>query len=323
MNRNALFTVAALLVATGLFFANFSAPASAVSAPKSGAAALAKGKVSHPFIAQCFRACKICIVSAKGEIEWEHPARYVQDVWKLPNGNILFCHYAGAREVTVKDKRIVWEYKATADKRLEVHSCQPLPNGNVLICECGTSRLVEVDRQGKIAKEIKLTTTVKRIHDQFRMARKTAKGTYIVSFTGEGVVKELDGDAQVVRTIDLNAMGIKSAKPHGALRLKNGNTLITTSGTGTIVEVDPKDKIVWKFTPKDQPKGFKCKFVCGVQRLPNGNTVVSWYGGNPQFFEITPDKKVVWRVYDKRFSAVSGLFLLDVKGDVTKGEVLK
>ena len=62
---------------------------------------------------------------------------------------------------------------------------------------------------------------------------------------------------------------------------------------------------------------------CGVQRLPNGNTVVSWYGGNPQFFEITPEKKGVWQAYDKRLSAISGLFLLNVKGDATKGEVLK
>lgn len=323
MKPKILFTVAVLLVTGGLFFANFNSAARAVTAPKSGADASTTGKVAHPFIAQCFRASKIYIVSGTGEIEWEYPARYVQDVWKLPNGNILFCHYTGAKEVTIKDKKVVWEYKAPADQRVEVHSCQPLPNGNVLICECGTSRLVEIDREGKVAKEIKLVTKTKGVHHQFRMARKTARGTYIVAFSGEGAVKELDGDGKVIRTIDLNALGVKSAVLHGALRLKNGNTLITTGGTGTIVEVDPKDKIVWKFTPADQPKGFKCKFVCGVQRLPNGNTVVSWYGGNPQYFEITPEKKVIWQVYDKRFSAVSGLFLLDVKGDATKGEILK
>ncbi|MDP6634948.1 MAG: hypothetical protein QGG42_08630 [Phycisphaerae bacterium] len=311
MNRNSVLASAVLLATAGVFFANCQA-----ADPK-------PAKISHPFIAQCFRAGKICIVSPKGEIEWEYPARNVQDVWKLPNGNLLFCHRTGAKEVTVKDKKVVWEYKAPNVKGLEIHSCQPLPNGNVLICECGTSRLVEVDRQGKVAKEIKLTTTTTKIHDQFRMARKTAKGTYVVAFTGEGVVKELDGAGKIVRTIDLNALGVKSAKLHGVLRLKNGNTLITTGGTGTIVEIDPKDKIVWKFEPKDQPEGFKCKFVCGLQRLSNGNTVTGWYGGNPQFFEITPDKKVVWKVYDKRLSAISGLFLLDAKGDVTKGEVLK
>jgi hypothetical protein len=49
----------------------------------------------------------------------------------------------------------MWEYKA--DKNSEVHSCQPLSNGHVLILECGSSRLMEVDRDVKIAKEIKLT----------------------------------------------------------------------------------------------------------------------------------------------------------------------
>jgi len=225
--------------------------------------------------------------------------------------------------VTVKDKKVVWEYKAPKIKGLEINSCQPLSNGNVLICECGTSRLVEVDRKGKVAREIKLTTTVKHPHSQFRMARKTPAGTYVVGFTGEGLVKEIDGDGKVVRTIDLKAMGVKSAKLHAALRLKNGNTLISTGGTGTVVEVDPDNKIVWKFGPNDMPEGFNCKFVCGLQRLANGNTVISWYGGNPQFFEVTRDKKVVWRVYDKRLGAISGLFLLDVPGDAAKGDILK
>ena len=38
--------------------------------------------------------------------------------------------------------------------------------------------------------------------------------------------------------------------------------------------------------------------ACGVQRLPNGNTVVTSYhakGDSVKLFEVTRDKKVVWR----------------------------
>ena len=67
-----------------------------------------------------------------------------------------------------------------------------------------------------------------------------------------------------------------------------------------------------------------------IQRLPGGNTVVCNWGGHghtgqqPLIFEVTPDKKVVWQVTDyQQFKAISGVQVLDVPGDVTKGEVLR
>jgi len=35
----------------------------------------------------------------------------------------------------------------------EVHACQPLPEGRVMIAESGPMRIIEVDRQGKIARK--------------------------------------------------------------------------------------------------------------------------------------------------------------------------
>src|SRR5258708_7675343 len=85
---------------------------------------------------------QVCIVSADGTIEWRMEAKAPQDCWKLPSGNILFCHRDGAIEAD-KDKKIVWEYKAPAGT--ECHGCQPLPDGRVMVVEGGTSRIVEVD----------------------------------------------------------------------------------------------------------------------------------------------------------------------------------
>ena len=65
-------------------------------------------------------------------------------------------------------------------------------------------------------------------------------------------------------------------------------------------------------------------------RLPNGNILFANYlghgqlGEQPQFFEITPDKKVVWAFEDKgRFKTINQIMALDDKGDVTRGEVLR
>ncbi len=33
---------------------------------------------------------RVAILSAKGDIEWEFPAKKPQDCWLLPNGNVLF-----------------------------------------------------------------------------------------------------------------------------------------------------------------------------------------------------------------------------------------
>src|SRR5437899_136625 len=115
----------------------------------------------------------VSIVAADGTIEWRVEAPAPQDCWRLPDGNILFCHRNGAKIVT-KDKKVVWEYKAPP--KTECHACQPLPAGHVMVVECGTSRICEVDEKGEIAHEIVLHTTTKAVHEQFRGARKLPNG---------------------------------------------------------------------------------------------------------------------------------------------------
>lgn len=276
--------------------------------------------VRHPFVCTDNGHNKVFIVSADGRIEWEYPAPGGQDVWRLPNGNILFSHVGGAREVS-RDKKVVWEYKAP--EGTEVHSCQPLSNGRVLVCENGTSRLIEVDRRGRIRKEVKLKTSVTDVHTQFRIARKLPNGRYLVAFVGENLVRELDDRGRVVRTIQT------PGNVFVAVRLPNGNTLIACGDGHRLIEVDAQDRVVWQIEENELP-GHPLRFVAGVQRLPNGNTVVCNWGGHghigqqPVVFEVTRDKKVVWQVDDHRqFRTISSIQLLDVSGNVRKGQILR
>lgn len=254
---------------------------------------------------------QVCIVSAKGEIEWRATAKAPQDCWLLPNGNVLFCHVGGAREMT-RDNRVAWEYQAP--EKVECHACQPLPDGRVLVVEGGTARIVEVGRDGKVAKEVKLPTKVANGHNQFRGTRKTAKGTYLVCAKGERRVIEVDAAGKVLREIPV------AGDPHEVLPLPNGNLLITCGDGHKVVEVNPAGKTVWELNENDVP-GNPLRLMAGAQRLPNGNTVFCNYlghghiGKQPMFFELTPDKQVVWQFDDHaRFRTINQIQVLDLPG---------
>jgi hypothetical protein len=285
----------------------------------SSAAAVA----AHPFLCCDYNGGKVCVVSAEGKIEWQWDCKSPQDCWKLPNGNYLFCFASGALEVT-PDRKVVWEYKAPTEVKVEVHSCQPLPDGNVMLVECGTSRIIEVDRAGKIAKEIKLVTAPEvKLHNQFRGTRKLANGHYLVCFKGEGKVVELNGEGKVLREIKV------PGDPHEVLALPEGHLLVTCGDGHKVIEFDAQEKVVWELNENDLP-GNTLRLMAGCQRLPNGNTLFCVYlghghiGEQAQVIEVTRDKQVVWSVADHtQFKTINQIMALDVPGDVTKGEILR
>lgn len=279
-------------------------------------------RAAHPFLCTDAAGGKVAVVSATGVVEWEYACKHPQDCWVLPNGNFLFCHAGGAIEMT-RAKEIVWEYKA--GPKTEVHACQPLPDGCVLIVENGPSRLIEVDRAGKIAKEIKLRVPPEavKVHDQFRGTRKTASGHYLVCRKGEHLVDELDGDGKVLRSTPV------PGDVHEALLLPDGHLLVACGEGHKVIEFDQAMKVVWELGENDVP-GNPLRLMTGFQRLPNGNTIFCDYlghghlGEQPHFFEITRDKKVVWEFSDHvHFKTINQIQVLDVRGDVTKGEILR
>lgn len=274
----------------------------------------------HPFACTDYSQGKVFIVDADGKAGWEYPAKSCNDLWVLPNGNLLFNTGHGVREVT-REKKIVFDYQSKS----EIYACQRLANGNTFIGECNAGRLLEVDPTGKIVKEIRLLPEGKDGgHAYMRNARKLANGYYLVTHYGEQVVREYDDVGKVVR--EISATG----GPHSAIRLANGDTLIACGdlkGGHRVFEVDPAGQVVWEVKGDELP-GISLKFMAGFHRLPNGNTVMSnWlghgqFGKGPHLIEVTPDKKVVWTFADhKTMKTISSVQLLDVPGDVLNGEV--
>jgi hypothetical protein len=71
-----------------------------------------------------------------------------------------------------------------------------------------------------------------------------------------------------------------------------------------IIEIAPVLKqIVWEYNTLEShlPIGsFFSAFISGVQRLPNGNSLVN-EGQNGRFFEITQDNEIVWEYINPFF----------------------
>jgi hypothetical protein len=268
------------------------------------------GPVKHRWLTSVAHPGPLAIITDAGAVEWSIDiADESNDAWVLPSGNILHAYRTGARELT-PTKQVVWDYPAPAGS--EIHGCQPLDNGNYLLGEShdgGLSYLREVDNTGAV----KATVTVQAdatltAHQQFREVRKTTPGTYLVTYMGLGKARELDAQGKQLREFACGSFV--------ATRLPDGNTLIACGDEHRVIEVDPQDKIVWEVDEKDVP-GNVLGFAAGLQRLANGNTVIanwSGHGGDatqPQVFEITRDKKVVWEAKNPDLKLVSMVEILD------------
>jgi len=276
----------------------------------------------HPFAGADYSQAKAFVVSSEGKIEWEYPAPECNDVWALPNGNLLFGTGHGVKEVT-RDKKVVFCYESKS----EIYACQRLANGNTFIGECNTARLLEVDPTGKIVKELRLLPEGQDGgHAYMRNARRLENGNYLVAHLGSQVVREYDPQGKVV--LEIPATG----GPHSVVRLPNGNTLISCGdfpGGSRVFEADKTGRTVWQVAQEELP-GIRLAFMAGLQRLPNGNTVIcNWlghgqFGKGPHLIEVTPDKKVVWTFADhNQMKTISSVQLLDVPGDAIRGEVLR
>ncbi len=255
------------------------------------------------------------------------------DGWVLPDNSVVFSYSIRRKEAGIirlgPDKKQLWKY-ITPDNH-DNHSCQPLPGGGFLAGETATNGMwmVEIDKDGKEQKRVKVGDSTRDMHHTFRQVRKTPQGTYLAAVMNENKTYEWDANGKLLRTFPKGAFV--------AIRLPNGNTLVTAAHPaadhGVVIEYDKTAKVVWEVNQADiEALGIQVNMVCGAQRLPNGNTVItSASHGKPvgtgdlvKAFEINPAKKLVWSIPSTTTKGNMGnIQILDVQGDPAKFEVLK
>lgn len=148
---------------------------------------------------------KLMVFATDGKVQWEMPwPGGTHDLWILTNGDYLAVRDAKVVvEIDPTTKKEVWSYNAAenngnAGKPIEIHAIQPLPDGKLMIAESGPARIIEIDRQGKLLKEIKLKVDHPSTHRDTRLARKLENnGHYLVCHEGDGVIREYDADGKV------------------------------------------------------------------------------------------------------------------------------
>lgn len=267
------------------------------------------------------------ILAAGGTVAWSYPAG-TRDGFVLPNGNILLAlskskEYpgGGAIEVT-RGGDVVWSFKGT---QAEVNTVQKIGDGRYMLTEAGAKpRIVEVDATGKIVSETAMQAQTQNLHLQTRMARKLPNGNYLVPQLLDNVVREYTPDGKITWEAKTPEEP-KECWPFTAIRLADGNTLVTLTHGAEVVEFDREGKIAWRLTNADLPSPL-LKDPCGAQRLANGNTVIASYGqskpGEVKMLEVTREKKVVWTLRDERKHGVHEFQILETDGKA-EGAVMK
>ncbi|MGB0587492.1 MAG: PQQ-binding-like beta-propeller repeat protein [Limisphaerales bacterium] len=269
-------------------------------------AAVAINSTAAPAVTHSFlgvgKANRVVIVGEDGKVQWRFdlPA---SDGWVLPNGNVLLAIYptsgfpkGGVAEVDRKTRKIVWSYQG---QQKEISTVQPLADDRYLVAELGPQpRAIVINRAGKILKSTPLACQKKNAHMQTRMLRVLPNGNYIAPHLLDFAVKEYDPDSgKVLRSFPTDDRGrAKRDWPFTAIRLANGNTLIGCTNGNRVIEVDAKGAIVWSVDNEDLGEKL-LDDACGVQRLPNGNTVITSYHAKGQavkLVEVTRAKEVVW-----------------------------
>ncbi|MBL9175901.1 MAG: hypothetical protein JNL10_20325 [Verrucomicrobiales bacterium] len=268
---------------------------------------------------------RTAVIGEDGQPSWEYRGG-TRDGFVLPNGNRLLAWSDRVEEVT-PGKQVVFAYDRSPENK-EIGTTQRLYNGNTLVTELGPKpRLLEVDSKGTVVHEFPLQPETDNAHMQTRMARQLKNGNYLVPHLLAFAVKEYTPDGTVVGILrtDLPELGGRPREnwPFTAIRLDNGNTLVSLTHGNQVAEFNPAGTLVWKVTNDDV--GGLFKDPCGSQRLASGNTVVGSHAASQgiSMVEVTPDRKIVWTSDHPLAAGVHHFQILTTNGKPEPGMPLK
>ena len=300
-HRAALALLAGFLIALAAAHAAETRPVPPpVSGPAFPSPLPGRGLAEHDFFYAGEAKTQDMFIVRRGQVVWEfhdHTTKgEISDAVLLPNGDVLYAHQFGVTLINAA-KKVLWH--RDAPPKTEIHTAVPIGKERLLYVQNGDPAKIIVVNHVTGVTEREFTVPVKnpaKTHGHFRHARLTDAGTLLIAHLDLGKVAEYDATGKEVWS---HTPGIAT---WAAIRLKNGNTLI--SGSKAVREVSPQGATVWEFTPADVPD-YKFDSMQVATRLPNGNTLINtwfnqWSGKVEsatvpvQALEVTAAKKIVW-----------------------------
>ena len=288
-------------------------------------------EITHSFLACGQRSY---IMGADGKANWTYPAA-TRDGYVLEDGTIILTlsksRRSGGSVVSIAPdgkETLIW--KGTQS---EVNSAQPTADSTFVITEAGNNpRLLEVSATGEVILEFPLACQKKNHHMQTRMARKLSDGTYLAPHLLNFAVFHYARDGKVLGKLDTTAPNDPEHKihtwPFTAIRHGDDHTLVCCTHGNRVVDFDSNGNIVWTLTNDDLP-GNWLQDPCGGQILPNDNIVITSYAAGrvdpraPKLFEVTRDKKVVWKYTDGQKVGIHHFQIITTNGENLTGPVMK
>ncbi|MCT4587561.1 MAG: hypothetical protein N4A71_07045 [Carboxylicivirga sp.] len=233
-------------------------------------------------------------VNSEGQILKTFKCRNGYDAWQTKDGYTIACNHFGIKVFDSNDS-LMLNYQTDS----EVFSCQPLKKQRILIGECSAGRLIEIDYEGKIVNEVKLSYKVGG-HVCFRSCRKTSKNTYLVAHYGDKTVREYNGKGKVINEFE------RPNHVYAAERTSDGRTII--SDQFMISVYNKKNELVWEWNAEDHPE-LGVYHLTGFELLPSNELLVcNWLGHYPlhkgiPMFSVDFDKNITWKYsFDKAIS---------------------
>jgi outer membrane protein assembly factor BamB len=229
-------------------------------------------------------------IKEDGTLLWSFPNNNGHDVQLLKNGNILIVTNE-VQEVTPA-KEIVWRVGRPLIRTAE--AAQRLENGHTVIADNGQRAVIELDEKNEEVWRFDVPNNNMRPRPTMRQVRRIANGNTLICASTEDEVLEVNPAKEIV-------WRYKVPFPYLAVRLENGNTLISSGdGYGSprgwfIVEVDKEGKEVWKFGGEGAPEEEQVRFPTGLVRMADGSTYFAEAQGNV-IKHVSADKKIIRKI---------------------------
>jgi hypothetical protein len=215
---------------------------------------------------------RVILVDRHGRIVWQYGQfgvagagfdqlnTPVQNTW-LPDGHVLITDQANERIIEVNlRKQIVWQYGTTGvsgngpDQLNNPNCAELLENGHVLICDENNNRAIEVTRSHQIVWQYgsgdpNVTDPVSGV----AFASRLENGHTLITDSNHARIVEIDLSKQVVWEYFTNTdpksnpRGGTGPLPTRAVRLRNGDTLISDQYNHRVIEVNHDKQIVRTF----------------------------------------------------------------------------